>query len=276
MHATTLRRYAWPDGRLPRALMIGALAVAGAGVAANLPRPMSAAGRPRRRRPPRGAARDRRCVRRPRPATRARGRADARDDGIRLPAGVTARIARTGTLSLRVGDVTATLEQARVRAEALGGYVAAQSAIARDGRAPASGDMTIRVPTARFGALVAALAPLGKELARTVASQDLTQEYVDTQSRLRNDHAVETRLLALLDRAGTVGDVLAVQDRLASTQQAIEEEQGRLGYLTRVTSTSTLVAARRDAARGGCEGAPRTRTGCATRSRARRGSPSTP
>lgn len=241
MLATTLRRYAWPDGRLPRALMIAALAVAGAGIAVNLPRPSgggtssassmgvagSAAGAATAAAAPAGTD-----ASRPAQATAAAG-------GRALP-GVAPRIARTGTLALRVGDVTATLEQARVRAEALGGYVAAQSAITRDGRAPSTGDMTIRVPSARFGALVTALAPLGRELARTVSSQDLTQEFVDTKSRLRNDHAVETRLLALLDRAGSVGDVLAVQDRLASTQQAIEEEQGRLGYLSRVTSYSTL------------------------------------
>jgi hypothetical protein len=247
MLATTFRRYAWPDGRLPRALMIAALALAGAGIAVSLPRHAaspsassgSGAGVASSAAAATTAAAPADAGASAAPSLRAAQAPSSPAGGRPLP-GVAPRIARTGTLALRVGDVTATLEQARVRAEALGGYVASQSAITRDGRAPSTGDMTIRVPTARFGALVTALAPLGRELARTVSSQDLTQDYVDTRSRLRNDHAVETRLLALLDRAGSVGDVLAVQDRLASTQQQIEEEQGRLAYLARITSYSTL------------------------------------
>ena len=77
-------------------------------------------------------------------------------------------------------------------------------------------------------------------VARESTSDDLTQDYVDTESRLRHARLVEARLVALLDEAKTVNQALAVQSRLDDVQLRIETDRGRLDNLTRVTDYATI------------------------------------
>ena len=63
---------------------------------------------------------------------------------------------------------------------------------------------------------------------RTVTSQDVTDQYVDYQSRLVSMKATEQRLLSFLERATDVEDALDVHEELAGLQVQIEEIQGRL------------------------------------------------
>jgi hypothetical protein len=87
---------------------------------------------------------------------------------------------------------------------------------------------------------VSRFAGLGKVVARQSSSEDLTQDYVDTGSRLRHAQRVEERLVALLDRAKTVNETLAIQARLDDVQLRIETDKGRIDNLSRVTSYATI------------------------------------
>jgi hypothetical protein len=86
-----------------------------------------------------------------------------------------------------------------------------------------------------------------------VTSQDVTQEFVDVRSRLRHDRAVEARLLALLAQTKGVSEVLAVQTRLDQVQEQIELSKGRLGYLEKMTSMSTIEVSITAPAKGGAD-----------------------
>jgi hypothetical protein len=159
------------------------------------------------------------------------------------PPSLDARIVRSGSIELRVkrrgfedawGDAQAV-------AAAHGGYiVAASRSGAGDG--PRTGTITMRVPTGRFDAAVERIREVdGAEVRRLdITSQDVTQEFVDVRSRLRHDRAVEARLLALLAETEGVGEVLAVQGRLDQVQEQIEMSKGRLDYLDKMTTMSTV------------------------------------
>jgi hypothetical protein len=161
---------------------------------------------------------------------------------LSLP-GIEARIVRTGAIELRVraGGFDRAWGDAQAVAAATGGIVAAASRSGTDD-GPRSGTITLRVPSAKFEMAVERL----RELPRTkvqrldVASQDVTQEFVDVRSRLRHDRAVEGRLLALLAETRGVSEVLAVQARLDQVQQQIEVSRGRLAYLDSMTTMSTI------------------------------------
>lgn len=154
-----------------------------------------------------------------------------------------ARIVRNGAVELRIprrrfeqawGDVQAA-------ATGTGGYVIGAS---RSGAGDSArrATITMRVPGERFEAALERLREVrGAKVGRLdVTSQDVTQEFVDTRSRLRHDRAVEGRLLALLAQAEGVSEVLAVQARLDMVQQQIEVARGRLQYLERLTEMGTI------------------------------------
>lgn len=102
------------------------------------------------------------------------------------------------------------------------------------------GDITIRVPAARFEAALNELRTLGKVTGDVVSSQDVTEEFVDLESRLRHLRAQEAILLRLMGQAKTISDTLVVQQQLSQVQLQIEEITGRLRVLRSMTDLSTI------------------------------------
>ncbi len=152
------------------------------------------------------------------------------------------RIAQTVSLRVRVGKggLQGAVARATAIATGAGGYVLDATVDASPNGQPDRGTLTLRIPQGRVGPALDRLAALGRVTGQTIASEDLTQDYVDTTARLRHARAVEASLSALLDRATTVQDVLRVQDRLDGVQERIEVAKGRLDGLRAITDDATI------------------------------------
>jgi hypothetical protein len=98
-------------------------------------------------------------------------------------------------------------------------------------REPAFGDITIRIPASSFPAATDALRALGTVRGDNTTTEDVSQEYVDLQSRLRNLRAEQNVLIALFHRANTIRDTLAVQGQLSNVEGEIEQITGRTKFL---------------------------------------------
>lgn len=105
---------------------------------------------------------------------------------------------------------------------------------------PSAGDITMRVPADKFAAATNALRALGTVRAETTSTEDVSQEYVDLQSRLRNLRAEQNVLLELFNRARSIRDILAVQQQLSEVQGQIEQITGRIRFLDARTTFSTI------------------------------------
>jgi hypothetical protein len=103
--------------------------------------------------------------------------------------------------------------------------------------------VTFRVPAERFEEALSGVEGLARRvLARSVSGQDVTEEFVDLSSRLRNLEATRDRLLELLARAERVEDALQVNQALSDVQGQIEQIQGRMKYLRESAALSTISA----------------------------------
>ena len=118
-----------------------------------------------------------------------------------------------------------------------GGFVLSTTT---EGQGAGSGSVVIRVPAERFEAALAALEGLGKVESETVSGQDVSQEFVDLEARVRNLKAQETVLLRLMERAQTVTDTIRVQNELSGIQLEIERLTGRIRFLRDQADTSTI------------------------------------
>ncbi|MDF1514869.1 MAG: DUF4349 domain-containing protein [Anaerolineae bacterium] len=101
--------------------------------------------------------------------------------------------------------------------------------------------ITVRVPAAAFNEAMTGIREVAMEINREgVSSSDVTQEYVDLESRLRALEVKAERLEELMDEAEDTEAVLAVYRELADTQQEIEQTKGRMQYLERSSAMATI------------------------------------
>ncbi|MDI3339109.1 MAG: DUF4349 domain-containing protein [Sphaerobacter sp.] len=172
----------------------------------------------------------------------AAGESDASaTSGSALPAEWDRRILRTAEVALTVRDVEQAIAAVRDTATSMGGQILSSSTSYRDELQFAH--LIVEVPADRFDAAMSALRghPLVARVDReTTSSQDVTEEYVDLQARLRNAEATEQRFLALQTEATRLEDILVLEREIARVRGEIEQIKGRLTYLERRTGYSRI------------------------------------
>jgi len=146
----------------------------------------------------------------------------------------------TGELSLVVKDTDVAQASAIALAEDAGGYVSSANSYAYD-QGLRRINLTLRIPAEAFNDTMAALRDLALEVTQdSVGSEDVTQEYVDLESRLKALEVKAERLEELMDEAEDTEAVLAVYEELSQTQMQIEETKGRMQYLERRSAMATI------------------------------------
>lgn len=102
-------------------------------------------------------------------------------------------------------------------------------------------NVIIRVPSAQFGAAVDRILGLGgRVLRRSIKGQDLTEEFIDLEARIRTKKALEAQFLEIMKQAHKVSDALEVQEKLADVRTQIEQLEGRRRFLDNQSSLSTI------------------------------------
>jgi hypothetical protein len=143
------------------------------------------------------------------------------------------------TLSLSVDNAIDGARLAERTAERYGGFVAGSNVRDSDGSREAS--VTIRVPSARLSEALTDLRAIGRRVtdeART--TQDVTEEYTDVESNIRNLRATEGQILTLMERATKVDEVLALQRELTGIRGQIERLEGRRRVLENRSDFATI------------------------------------
>jgi hypothetical protein len=80
----------------------------------------------------------------------------------------------------------------------------------------------------------------GKLISENETVQNVTSQYVDLQSRLKNLQTEQQRLLQLLSQAQNLADTLTIQDKLTDVEGQIEQIEGQINELSSQTAYSTV------------------------------------
>ena len=150
---------------------------------------------------------------------------------------------------MRVEDFALAERKITALVQEAGGHIAAFREDSNAG-AQRSGHWIVRIPVPQFHPFLEQAGKLGVAEQRESHADDVTEEYVDLEARLKNKQQLEARLLELVAKRGDdIKDVLALEAELARVREEIERMQGRLRYLTdRVDLTTIEISAyeRRD------------------------------
>lgn len=148
-------------------------------------------------------------------------------------------------LTLIVPDPSISMNNITDLAEELGGFVVTANMYKQklsNGVEVPRASITIRVPSAKLNQ---ALDKIRAESAQapeneTISSQDVTNEYVDLQSRLKNLEAAEKELARIMEDAHRTEDVLSVYSQLVSIREQIEVIKGQIKYYEQSAAMSAV------------------------------------
>jgi hypothetical protein len=163
-------------------------------------------------------------------------------------AGTTARLAPassiiyTAQLTVRTANVSAAAAQAGRIAGGAGGYVSGETMSANpDHPSKATASVELKIPVASYQATLGQLAHgLGTQLALQQQAQDVTQRVADVNSQVASARAAIAQLRSLLSHAGSVGDLLSVQNQINSEEASLESMQAQQRALSHQTSYATV------------------------------------
>lgn len=152
-------------------------------------------------------------------------------------------IVRNATVHIVVADTAKAVDAVTASIEGLGGYVGG-SEVWREGELLRA-RLTLRVPSAKLTPALAAIRKLSQRVDNeTIASEEVTQQYVDHASRLRNLEATEIELRELLatvrKNARRAADILEVHQQLVAIRGEIETTKGRMQQLAQSAAMSQI------------------------------------
>jgi hypothetical protein len=149
----------------------------------------------------------------------------------------------TAFLSVRVSkDVTGVATKAATLVLDAGGYVSGeQETIPQNKHNAAVVHLQVKIPVAQYSTTLATLkSTLGKQLSFRQVTQDVTQQVADVSSRVASAEAAITQLRALLKHAGSVSQLLSVQNEINNQESYLEALLAQQRALAHETSYATL------------------------------------
>lgn len=149
------------------------------------------------------------------------------------------KIIKEGNITFETLNLEKTKNALLEKVKNLGGYISNENAYTYDNKTEYS--VTIKIPAENFDSLLAMLATDAAKLDnKNMFLMDVTEEYIDVESRIKTKKELENRYLELLKQATKVEELLNIERELAVLRGDIESFEGRLKFLNSQITMSSL------------------------------------
>ncbi|HEX9027751.1 MAG TPA: DUF4349 domain-containing protein [Anaerolineales bacterium] len=154
-------------------------------------------------------------------------------------------VIKNANISIVVSDPAKSMDTISKMADEMGGFVVSanldQVTLDSGAKAPHA-SITIRVKAERLNEALDRIRAESDRpvLAEKVDSQDVTSDYTDLQSRLRNLQNTEADLTKIMDQATKTEDVMSVYNQLTQVREQIEVIQGKIKYYEQSAALSAI------------------------------------
>jgi len=155
------------------------------------------------------------------------------------------KIIRNANLTLELASPVENQRKIFSIAESHGGFVVTsemtQQTTEDKSKPQMSVNLIVRVPASQFDQVVEEIRQVGNRIIQEKRTgQDVSEEFIDLEARIKNQKALENQFLEIMKRAGKVADALEVQTQLADVRTEIEKLEGRKRFLENQASLSTI------------------------------------
>ncbi len=166
------------------------------------------------------------------------------DQSLSMAEAMNRKIIRNADLTLEVATPMEAQRKITAIAESVGGFVVTSESKQRqtgDGKEELQIDLVVRVPATQFGAGLDQIRSTGSRVIQEkVSGQDVTEEFIDLEARIKTQKALESQFLEIMKQAHKVEDALEVQRQVAEVRTEIEKLEGRKRFLENRASLSTI------------------------------------
>lgn len=150
------------------------------------------------------------------------------------------KLVRNAQVELEVLKFEEAVQKITTSAAEMRGYVATSSS-SKQANGKLRGVVVVKVLPETLDAFLANLRGLGELKNQTLGTEDVTKQYFDTDSRLKNARIMEQRLLEILKTSSNkVADLLEVEKELGRVRASIEQMQGELKYMDALVAFATV------------------------------------
>jgi len=161
------------------------------------------------------------------------------------PAATDRIVVKTASLSMVVSDPSDAVQRITALATGMGGFVVssntAEASVDAQGNKIMQASLTVRVPSAQLDAALTQIRAMAVEVKNvSVTGQDVTSQYTDLQSQLRNAEAAEAKLTEIMNAAVKTEDVMAVFNQLTQVRAQVEQLKGQIQYYDESASMSAI------------------------------------
>jgi archaellum component FlaC len=151
------------------------------------------------------------------------------------------QLIRTADLSLRLESIDKIVVEVRRIVQAKQGDIYNF----QDDRPQGNGEhrratLVLKVPSAALDDTLTEIIKLGRVESQSIKSEDVTQQLVDTDARLKNLRQQEDLTRKIMDRSGSVKDILAVSQQLSQIREQIEQLDASVKNLRQQVGYSTI------------------------------------
>lgn len=150
------------------------------------------------------------------------------------------KIIQNAQLDVQVKDADEALATIGQNVRAAGGYVQENrvEGTKQNGRKV---HMTLRVPAGAYGSLLDMVAGLGEVANWREWINDVTEEYLDLDARIRTKETHLERLRSFYARGGTIQELMELEQEIARVTAELESMKGRFAFLSNQVAYSTIV-----------------------------------
>ncbi|GAB4260692.1 MAG: DUF4349 domain-containing protein [Vicingaceae bacterium] len=148
------------------------------------------------------------------------------------------KIIKNATISFQTSSINDTKNLLVAKTKAFGGYIANDN-ITDYGYQQQY--LEVRIPANKFESFLSSIKASAKKIDhQEINTNDVTEEYIDIEARVKTKKALKDRYVELLNKAQSVKDILEIEREISQLQEDIESIEGRLNYLKNQVAFSTF------------------------------------